>query len=176
MDIDSYGEITFSSKDLVREIYKGNLEKISKAKVSPHEVDIVNYLEFIQANGLYDWPVPELKSTVLEQSREQFDHTNQENWLMPDEYRDLDIIGFLLSKCETDEQKERVITELELFAKQDMIPLLRFLKYLVDTMRSNNILWGVGRGSSVASYCLYLLGVHKIDSLKYCLDIREFLR
>ena len=57
-----------------------------------------------------------------------------------------------------------------------MMDLLRFLKYMVDKFRENTILWGVGRGSSVASYCLYLLGVHKINSLKYDLDIKEFLR
>jgi DNA polymerase III alpha subunit len=57
-----------------------------------------------------------------------------------------------------------------------MLDLLRYLKYLVDTMRSKNILWGVGRGSSVASYCLYLLGIHKVDSVKYDLDIKEFLK
>jgi DNA polymerase III alpha subunit len=66
--------------------------------------------------------------------------------------------------------------ELELFEKHDMMDLLRFLIFLVDTLRANNILWGVGRGSSVASYCLYLLGIHKINSLKYQLDINEFLR
>jgi DNA polymerase III alpha subunit len=43
-------------------------------------------------------------------------------------------------------------------------------------MHQNNVVWGVGRGSSVASYVLYLLGVHKIDSLKYNLDIHEFLK
>jgi DNA polymerase III alpha subunit len=53
---------------------------------------------------------------------------------------------------------------------------LFYLKYLVDTLRENKILWGVGRGSSVASYVLYLIGVHKIDSLKYNLDIAEFLK
>jgi DNA polymerase III alpha subunit len=50
------------------------------------------------------------------------------------------------------------------------------LKYIVDTLRDNKIIWGVGRGSSVSSYVLYLLGVHRIDSLKYQLDYREFLR
>ena len=54
--------------------------------------------------------------------------------------------------------------------------LLCYLKYLVDTMREHNIVWGVGRGSSVASYCLYLLGVHKINSIKFELDIKEFLK
>ena len=43
-------------------------------------------------------------------------------------------------------------------------------------MKQNHIIWGVGRGSSVASYVLYKLGVHRIDSLYYNLDIGEFLR
>ena len=47
--------------------------------------------------------------------------------------------------------------------------------YLVDYMRDNNILWGVGRGSS-ASYVLYLIGIHKINSIQFGLDWREFLR
>jgi DNA polymerase III alpha subunit len=50
------------------------------------------------------------------------------------------------------------------------------MKYLVDTLRKNIIVWGVGRGSSVASYILYLIGVHRIDSLYYDLDIAEFLK
>jgi len=48
--------------------------------------------------------------------------------------------------------------------------------YIVDMMRKNNLVWGVGRGSSVASYVLYLIGIHKIDSLKYNLNIEEFLK
>ena len=63
-----------------------------------------------------------------------------------------------------------------MFEKHDMLVLLCFLKYMVDKFRENNILWGVGRGSSVASFCLYLLGIHKINSIKYDLDIEEFLR
>ena len=43
-------------------------------------------------------------------------------------------------------------------------------------MRLNNVVWGLGRGSSTASYILYLLGVHKIDSLYYDLPIEEFLK
>ena len=95
---------------------------------------------------------------------------------MPQEYRDFNIVEHLYSLCKTDQEIDRVSEELELFVQYDMIDLLKFLRYLVDFMRSNTILWGVGRGSSVASYCLYLLGVHKIDSLKYQLDIREFLK
>jgi DNA polymerase III alpha subunit len=43
-------------------------------------------------------------------------------------------------------------------------------------MRKNNILWGVGRGSSVASFVLYLIGIHRINSLFYNLPIEEFLK
>jgi DNA polymerase III alpha subunit len=65
---------------------------------------------------------------------------------------------------------------LLLYQERDLFNLLRYLKYTIDTFRKNNIVWGVGRGSSVASYCLFLLGVHKIDSMYYDLDIAEFLR
>jgi DNA polymerase III alpha subunit len=35
--------------------------------------------------------------------------------------------------------------------------------------------WGIGRGSSVSSYVLYVLGVHDVDSYAYDLDIGDFL-
>ena len=84
----------------------------------------------------------------------------------------------MMSNCvySPKENYERLIEEIELFRQHNMTDLLRYLKYLVDTMREHNIVWGVGRGSSVASYCLYLIGVHKIDSIKYNLDIKEFLK
>lgn len=105
----------------------------------------------------------------------EFDKEHQKNWFMPEEYCP-NLIEFLFSKCETEEQRSRVDKELELYIKHGMIELLHFMKYLVDTLRNNNVVWGVGRGSSVSSYVLYLIGVHKIDSLKYNLDINEFLK
>jgi len=71
---------------------------------------------------------------------------------------------------------ERAYEELKEFDERGMYNLLRYMIYLVDFMRENNIVWGVGRGSSVASYVLYLIGVHRIDSIQYGLDWREFLR
>lgn len=109
-------------------------------------------------------------------SIEQFDEINQANWHMPDEYHDFDIVTYLTDLCETDEQYERVAEELLLYDDRNLLSLLQFLKYMIDTFRENKIVWGVGRGSSVASYVLYLMGVHKIDSLKYKLDVTEFLR
>jgi hypothetical protein len=105
-----------------------------------------------------------------------FDHRNQGRWLMPDEYKQLDIAEYVLSLCESETALQRVGEELLLYQARDLFDLLRYLKFLTDLMQKNNLIWGVGRGSSVASYVLYLLKVHRIDSLHYNLDIAEFLR
>ena len=95
---------------------------------------------------------------------------------MPCEYKEMNIQEYLISKCATQQQQDRVILEMNEYNTRGMIPVLKFLKYLVDTCNENNVVLGVGRGSSVASYCLFLLGVHCIDSIKYELDIKEFLK
>ena len=107
---------------------------------------------------------------------EDFDHENQGRWLMPDEYKQLDIAEYVLSLCESEAALQRVGEELLLYQARDLFDLLRYLKFLTDLMQKNNLIWGVGRGSSVASYVLYLLKVHRVDSLHYNLDIAEFLR
>jgi DNA polymerase III alpha subunit len=107
---------------------------------------------------------------------ETFHKRKQSNWHMPDEYKNLDIADCILSLCKTEAELQRVGQELLLYQERNLFDLLRFMKYLVDTLRKNNIVWGVGRGSSVASYVLYLLGVHKINSMYYDLDITEFLK
>jgi DNA polymerase III alpha subunit len=101
---------------------------------------------------------------------------NASRWFIPEEYRTMDISDWLHQQCSTPEIKQRVSEELRLFAKNDMIPVLKTMKFVVDTLRENNIVWGVGRGSSVASYVLFLIGVHKIDSVKYSLPIDEFFK
>jgi DNA polymerase III alpha subunit len=107
---------------------------------------------------------------------DEYHKRNQSNWHMPEKYKQLDIAEYLLKLCTTDAELQRVGAELLLYQERDMFDLLRFLVYIVDVMREQDIVWGVGRGSSVASYVLYLIGVHKIDSLYYDLDIAEFLR
>ena len=95
---------------------------------------------------------------------------------MPDKYYQINVLQWLLDKCQTDEEKMRVQTEYDMFEKKGFIKVLQFLIYFIDTLRANNIVWGVGRGSSVASFCLFLIGVHKINPLLYNLNIGEFLR
>lgn len=107
---------------------------------------------------------------------EEFDRAQQAHWHMPDEYYTIDIAAWVLDQCSGDAELQRAGEELLLFQERDAFMLLRYLKYLVDTMRANNVVWGVGRGSSVSSFVLYKLGVHKINSLYYDLDPREFLK
>ncbi len=107
---------------------------------------------------------------------DEFHNNNTNDWNMPDKYKNLDIAKYLIDLCKTDAELQRVGKELLMYQERGMFKLLCFLVYLVDTMRDNNVVWGVGRGSSVASYVLYLIGIHKIDSLYYDLDIDEFLR
>jgi DNA polymerase III alpha subunit len=107
---------------------------------------------------------------------ELFDWNNQQTWRMPDEYKNMDIAQWILDQCSTEAELQRVGQELLLYQERDLFGLLRYLKYFVDTMRSNNVVWGLGRGSSTASYVLYLIGVHRIDSLYYDLPIEEFLK
>lgn len=96
-------------------------------------------------------------------------------WFIPKEYQDMDVETWLVEKCPA-ENYERLVLELDLFQKNNMMPVLKTMMYVVDTLRRNNVIWGVGRGSSVASYVLYLIGVHKVDSIKYNLPIEEFFK
>ena len=142
-------------------------------------------------NGLIVQPWIDLESAALilddiprfidydklaQETCEQFDHRCQNTWFMPDAYQQLDIAEHVLSLCDTPEKLQRAGQELLLYQERDLFNLLRYLVYLVDTMKANHVIWGVGRGSSVASYVLYLLGVHKIDSMYYDLSVEEFLR
>jgi DNA polymerase III alpha subunit len=100
---------------------------------------------------------------------------NPDNWFIPDSYKNIDIEKYLVEICPKD-NLQRLTKELSLYKQNNMISVLKTMKYLVDTFRENEIVWGVGRGSSVASYALFLIGVHKIDSVKYDLPIEEFFK
>jgi len=122
--------------------------------------DLTKYIDRINQEHL-DYPQPR---TI-----------DSEQWFIPRAYRDMDIEEWIVAQC-PEENYDRVLQELELFRDNGMIPVLRCMKYVVDTLRENKVVWGVGRGSSVASYVLYLIGVHKIDSVKYSIPIEEFFK
>ena len=173
MKVTDKSQIILSEQDILEGLYSGKITDLSNVNIDDSKL----VEQFNSARRQNADPFPNL--TLFEQtveSLEAFDQRNQENWFMPKEYVDFPIVEFLLDKTTNEEEYQRVVTELELYIQHNMMPVLNYLKYLVDTMRSNNIVWGVGRGSSVASFCLYLLGVHKVNSIKYDLDIHEFLK
>jgi DNA polymerase III alpha subunit len=132
----------------------------------------INFDDILQLEN-----IPELVKYIdPKTSVEDFDNNNQSKWHLPVEYLNMDIAQYVLDKCNTETELQRAGEELIKFQERDMFILLKYLKYLVDTMRKNNIVWGVGRGSSVASFVLFLLEVHRINSLYYDLSIDEFLK
>ena len=170
MKINNYGEVEISEFEAFNALYADKIINLEDVYVD--FVDQYNHARKINADR-----IPELKKINYNRydSVELFDKANQSEWFMPKDHCP-NLIEILYDMCTTEEQINRVNEELDLFIQHSMLDVLYYCKYLVDTMRENNILWGVGRGSSVASYVLYLIGIHKIDSIKYGLDITEFLK
>jgi DNA polymerase III alpha subunit len=173
MKLSKYSQVILNVEDVFNGMYSGKITSLKDIFLdNPEECKKFN--ESVRKNHDHI----ELCKIFLETNATQaeFDIASQEQWFMPEEYKDFEIVGFLLDQTQNEEQYQRVVAELDLFIQHNFIMVLKYLKYLVDTMRTHNIVWGVGRGSSVASYCLYLIGVHKVDSIKYELDIHEFLK
>jgi len=171
MKTDDLGIPRFSNRDLIDMIYTGHADKVHVVLCDESD-DVNNFNKAMEEQGMN----PLQKYIPLDVDQKTFDGVCQSEWFMPDEYKAIDVQNWVLNKCTTDKEIARVSEELIAFKKRDMNNLLRYMIYLVDFMRENNIVWGVGRGSSVASYVLYLIGVHRIDSIQYGLDWREFLR
>lgn len=165
-----FGELIFSEQDVCHQLMQG-IEQTYNSMLVDTEIKIHDL------NDILDHVPNFIKyNTEIEQiSVQEYDTAMQSNWYMPDEYKQLDIAEHVLSKCNNEAELQRAGQELLLFVEHNLIDLLKYLKYLVDTMRNNNIVWGVGRGSSVASFVLYLLDVHRVNSLYYDLPIEEFL-
>jgi DNA polymerase III alpha subunit len=169
MNQNKFGELIFAETDVIDLIMKGHSASMFDGMIVDDSVlpdrwpDFLNNVPNFQQQRVYNCSVPEWHAQ------------QQASWHIPDEYKNMDIEQFLVDQCPK-QNYERLVDELVLFRQYNMIAVLKYCKYLVDTMRKHNIIWGVGRGSSVASYVLYLIGIHKIDSIKYNLDIREFLK
>lgn len=114
------------------------------------------------------------------------------DWNIPNDYKQLDVETYVFERLydEIDvlghtidsdnltvlSRIERTKYELSRYKKRNFYELLKTIIYIINNLRNNGVVWGVGRGSSVSSYVLYLIGVHDVDSVKYELDFSEFLR
>lgn len=172
MFTNNVGETVITENDAVEALLKGS--KLSTA-VSEDTGWLEKYNASVKGFGLRT-PLTYYKAYTGDTDNYVIDCISESNWNMPDKYKTMDIVQHLLDLTNNEQEYQRVVFELNEFQERGMIPVLKYLVYLTDVAAQNNIVLGVGRGSSVASYVLYLLGVHKINSLDYDLDIKEFLK
>jgi DNA polymerase III alpha subunit len=169
MRLDKFGNPIFNSADIFKFLYQGKLTNLKDITVDYGE-------DIDQLEQVAGFSFQRFNDQLDSISIEDFDAALQSDWFMPEEYKDFDVEEWCLNRCTTQQQKDRVLDEMGAYLERGMIPLLQWTKHFVDTCNENGIVWGVGRGSSVASFVLFLLGVHQIDSVKYNLDWQEFLR
>ena len=167
MHLDKYSNPIFNEQDLFDALYHGHRFSADDTMLV-ERTDAVKQLE------------SQIGFKLLEPYETHFDVTDydkacQSYWNMPDEYKNMDIELFLVQHSE-EQNYQRLMDELAAYKARDMLDLLRWLKYFVDTCSKEGVVWGLGRGSSVASYVLYIIGVHNINPIKYNLDWQEFLR
>jgi DNA polymerase III alpha subunit len=172
MNYDKFGRAYTTSDDLADMLYQDPELPLENF----HVTDPENYNDLVKRVFYVNFPELRKYQELEIENVEDFDAEMQNQWYMPEEYKTLDIAEWLLNQCKADYELQRVGEELLLYQERDLFNLLRYMKYMVDTFRNNYIVWGLGRGSSVASYVLYLIGVHKINSIYYDLNIDEFLR
>lgn len=102
------------------------------------------------------------------------------SWLIPAEYLQLDLHTFFVDKLiniprHLQERAEvRILNELAEVKNRDFELGLKTIIYVVDELKRQQVIWGVGRGSSCASYLLFLLGLHCVDCLKFNIHYSEF--
>lgn len=166
MKLDQFSNPIFNENDMFDALYLGH-QTILPTLFADDTLEVNNFCK-----------LSEIEFAKLESysSINEFDTINQTQWFMPAEYFNFNVTEYCINRCKTEIEKQRVIEELEEYTKRGMTKLLQWLKYFVDTCKANDIVWGVGRGSSVSSFVLYILEVHRIDSIKYNLDWHDFLR
>lgn len=102
------------------------------------------------------------------------------DWQIPKHYMELDIDVYVKQLTHpqglTEKREVRLENEVSEFKRRNLLNFLRVIIYIVDTFKKEKVIWGVGRGSSCASYLLYLIGLHLVDPVIFEIPLTEFLR
>lgn len=169
--VNKYGQAILSSDNLRELLLQG--KNISHLNVIfDEEVELFQkYQSSLLTETITFLDAPEEVITF-----DEFHQKCADKWVFPVVYQQIDVKKWLLLKCTTDEEIERVEEEYKLYEDRDLIMLLRLFIFLVDYMRKNKFVWGVGRGSAVSSFCLYLIGIHRVNPIKYNLSIHDYLK
>lgn len=164
--IDKEGNVVYFSQALIELLYKGEIPHNILYPVNDTDVELFNKNAFQNFDEV-SYSLPDSLETIEERKNK---------WFYPELYDKINLEDYFLNLCQTDEEKDRVKLEINMFLERDMDKFLRFCIYLSNMIKEHNWVVGVGRGSSCASYILYLLKIHLVDSIKYNLDIKEFLK
>lgn len=171
VNVNKYGQVILSSEKLKELLLQGK-------SINHLNVDFDEDIQLFQKyqSSLIPDTITFLDAPEEELSFEEFHQKCADEWTFPKIYQQLDVKRWLHEKCKTQEEHDRVDEEYRLYEEKDLIMLLRLFIYIIDHLRERKMVWGVGRGSSVSSYILFLIGVHRVNSLKYGLSITDFLR
>src|SRR5262249_22609911 len=108
------------------------------------------------------------------------------SWQLPERYQRLDLTAYVVEQFE---RRQAELAYSPVLHEQALVRLaaglegieggglgapMRTLVYVVDELRAHNVTWGVGRGSSCASYVLFLIGLHVVDCVALDVPAEEF--
>lgn len=174
MITDAYGNCSFTTKEILDLLY--SVESIDQYTLDNpvesrmHSDNAKHFeLENLVEHMHIDMPADEYHTLLAN------------TWIVPDEYANMDIEVYLTTqlaqrKLDSDVYIDRLADELNEYRNRNMIQILIYLVYMMNICKQNNIVTGIGRGSSVSSLVLYLIGTHYMDPIKYSLSYKEFLR
>ncbi|MAH07677.1 hypothetical protein CMI38_05520 [Candidatus Pacearchaeota archaeon] len=172
MKVDQYGQVHYSIKEILEILYHRPDFDLTQVSLETTECEKFNK----ESQNLLGELICLTNHNSLTEDIDDFHEMKLNTWFMPESYKKLDIEKFVLDQCQTAEETQRVNDEIMLYKSRDLVPVLQYIKYVVDTMRENKIVWGVGRGSSLSSFILFLIGINKVNPITHNLDIHEFLR
>jgi DNA polymerase III alpha subunit len=107
------------------------------------------------------------------------------SWHLPQEYRELDLREYLLdtaapiiserySEIDQPIAIQRVVDELDEIYRRGLVEFVKTVIFVIDTFKKDGVVWGVGRGSSCASFILFILGLHSVDCIRLDIPMSEF--
>jgi DNA polymerase III alpha subunit len=159
-EVDAHGTVCVTDQGIVELAYQDRLDSLFEWQ------NLNSKSEYEHTSRMLDNLPFQLRSQNL----------RDRSWFTPREYQEIDLADYVLSRCSNSDQILRAQEELAIVAQLEATPIFLHLIYLVDHWRSRNLVWGVGRGSSVSCFLLYVIGINKINPLDYELDHKEFFK
>jgi DNA polymerase III alpha subunit len=160
--VDEAGICWLSEQGVIELAYKGTLQD----SLFEWQDDVVKREYVHMCESQDNWPF-----TFNDVNR-----VHDRGWFTPAEYAQIDLAQYVLTRCKSPAEQTRATYELKLIDQLKVHDIFRHLIYLVDTWRSRNLVWGIGRGSSVSCFILYVIGLNRINPLDYDLDPEEFFK